>query len=85
MFAEEDHLSYYMNLKKYTVIFNDNLKVKHLSSNSLNSFENIYDKMRFKSKHLFLAKRKYIKFIKKIKSCNSDNNLLEVNFFNRGR
>ena len=73
MFTEEDHLSYYIKIKKYSIIYNDTLQVRHLDSNSLNSIGDLYKKIRFRSKNIALARRKYIKFLKKSKVSRNNN------------
>lgn len=72
LFAEEDHLSYYIKIKKYRIIYYDKLKVKHVDSRSINILGDSYKKIRFKSKNMALARKHYIKFLKRNRRQNND-------------
>lgn len=61
MYAEEDMLSLYIKSKKYKIIYDEDLKIKHLEGQSTKkSNKNEYASIKFKSKNKVKALKKYI-------------------------
>lgn len=68
MYEEEDILNLYIKLKKYKILYEEDLKVRHLEGQSTKkSNKDQYKTMKFKSKNKSRALKKYIKFYKDIR------------------
>lgn len=68
MYMEEDMLNVYIKAKGYNMLFDEELKVKHLEGQSTKKVsKNEYRRVKFRSKNRAKALCKYIKFYKKIR------------------
>lgn len=68
MYMEEDMLNVYIKEKEYNMLFDEELKVKHLEGQSTKKVsKNEYKIVKFRSKNRAKALYKYIKFYKKIR------------------